>query len=147
MVTLQIDSNSIEQSRNKTITGSIYFDFGGYKFPEIGWNDFVVVVINWWLTALRNLAIGLSEFEKLSFMDGPFFLTIEKLDEDKCKIECFERYAENSKFSCDLSLKKLSFSILKAAMEVEAICIEQHWDTDDISELRSNIRTASISLK
>lgn len=147
MIALQIDLNSIEQSKNQSITGSIFFDFGNYQFPEIGWNDFIVVVLSWWLSSMRKLVLDLSKFEELRFMDGPFFLAIKKLGEDKCKIECFEKYEGKAEFSGEFSLKKLNGFILKAAREVEAICTEHHWDTDDISKLRLNIRAVSNSLK
>ncbi|MCG8419070.1 MAG: hypothetical protein MJE77_14135, partial [Proteobacteria bacterium] len=48
------DESTLEQSDNasRSITGDLYFDFDGFPFPAERWNDFVVVIIAWWLAAL-----------------------------------------------------------------------------------------------
>ncbi len=37
------DAKSLELSNKGSITGILYFDFGDFQFPGIGWSDFVVV--------------------------------------------------------------------------------------------------------
>jgi len=53
----------------------VYFDFDGVQFPVAGWNDFVVVVTNWWLAALDWLVRDVVTEIKLCFMDGPYWIT------------------------------------------------------------------------
>lgn len=39
-----------------------------------GWNDFVIVVANWWMAALQQIVEGQTAAE-FRFMDGPYWIT------------------------------------------------------------------------
>lgn len=142
MITLKIDETSLEKSRSSLITGKIYFDCGAWQFPEINWDDFVVVVLSWWLSAVHRLLTTRSDVEELLFMDGPFFVAIKNLGDDQCHLEGFRRGATKAVFADEVSLKRLHGVILKAARQIEAACTARQWENDDIRQLRSAIRTS-----
>jgi hypothetical protein len=73
-----IDLESVEVRPDGTATGVIYWDVEGIRFPEVGWNDFVVVVIEWWVQALVRFLQGGMAHVTLDFMDGPFSVNIRK---------------------------------------------------------------------
>lgn len=61
-------------SRSGSITGEIWFQVGEISFPEPLWSDFTIVVLEWWINAIRELEHARSEVsKKLIFMDGPFY--------------------------------------------------------------------------
>ena len=70
------EPNTLRQSRRRgSVTGVVYFEFStDRQFPVAGWNDFVVVVANWWRAALEQLREGRAEVDFL-FMDGPGWIT------------------------------------------------------------------------
>ena len=49
----------------------IWLVTGGAEFPRAGWNDFVVVVLGWWSSAILRLLENNSGMERVHFMDGP----------------------------------------------------------------------------
>src|SRR5690606_21761028 len=57
-------------------TGEIFFSFGDDFFPEKNWNDFLNVILNWWLVELIGLLEKKSISAELNFMDGPFKIMI-----------------------------------------------------------------------
>ena len=69
------DAITLHQSQRGSITGVVCFDFGERRqFPEADWNDFVVVIAGWWITAMEQLGRGRAKVE-LRFMDGPYWIT------------------------------------------------------------------------
>ena len=73
-----------------SVTGVVYFDFGGRRqFPAAGWSDFVIVVVSWWLAALDRISQGGVETE-LHFMDGPYWIVIAAQTGAKLLLRCSE---------------------------------------------------------
>lgn len=55
-VALEIETSSLlTYDNNRPSTGEIYFQFEDFAFPEKGWNDFVDVILNWWIHNLIEL--------------------------------------------------------------------------------------------
>jgi len=54
-ISFKTDPVSIDFSKSQAVTGVVFFDFGSFQFPEKGWNDFIVVVLSWWLIALKRI--------------------------------------------------------------------------------------------
>jgi len=55
----------------RTITGHLFVQVGDFFFPEKGWDDFVVVVLGWWIENAILLDGPVVEVDNL-FMDGPY---------------------------------------------------------------------------
>ncbi len=69
------DPNTLQQNKRGSVTGVVYFEFNpDQQFPVAGWNDFVVVIANWWRAALEQISEGQRE-AKFPFMDGPYWIT------------------------------------------------------------------------
>lgn len=60
----------LTETRTGEITGRISVCIDEWYFPEAEWRDFVVVVIGWWATAMRDFRVRGTAV--LNFMDGPF---------------------------------------------------------------------------
>lgn len=56
---------------NRTATGQLFIQANNYYFPTNTWNDFVAVVLNWWVTNALSLDEAAIEVEN-RFMDGPY---------------------------------------------------------------------------
>ena len=66
------DTASLRVRPGGPVTGNICLQINDCHFPSPGWNDFVVVVMGWWATALLRLEQGQSTHERVPFMDGPY---------------------------------------------------------------------------
>lgn len=141
---IRIDLKSLRMSQNETVTGIVYFDLTDVCFPEIGWNDFVVRILDWWVIAIGGLVQAESDSKRLRFMDGPFFVALKKQSGSSLVLECVRDgepdEIEHSKV-CDL--KTLAYEILSAAKQVIGACEEQGWVSYDISTLKEHTVTLS----
>lgn len=86
------DASTLEQRDNasRSITGVLYFDFSGFHFPSEQWNDFAVVIITWWLSAIQKLERDIEREVVLRFMDGPYYLRLAREDDATALLRCIE---------------------------------------------------------
>lgn len=73
-----IRPESIEVSSHKRATGVIYFTDNQTAFPEVGWNDFVDVLLLEWSRQLLDFVSGKQEHVTLRFMDGPLAIRLTR---------------------------------------------------------------------
>lgn len=57
--------------RGSPLVFTISWEHRGIYYPMRNWEDFGVVIVDWWFAAVMRLALG-SEREKFEFMDGPY---------------------------------------------------------------------------
>jgi hypothetical protein len=134
---IAVDPNSLERSKNGAITGVIYFNFDHYKFPEIGWNDFVVVILGWWLEAIKRFTRRMTETEDLRFMDGQLRVRITNNDEETCMIECIDDGRGSVvEYSTIILIEDLLSAAIHVGNSILGICEANTWDSDDINILK-----------
>ena len=69
---LIVDAETFRPGGVGPATGGVWLKAGSVVFPLVGWNDFVVVVVEAWAAALLRLLGGSSDREVVHFMDGPY---------------------------------------------------------------------------
>lgn len=89
-----LDADSIRLSESKisdSVFARIYlqYDVDRY-FPECGWDDFVEIILEWWLDSAINL-IKHKETSVFRFMDGDFSFQIHMVGENSFFVELQER--------------------------------------------------------
>jgi hypothetical protein len=144
MQELQVEliEESISFTGRGLITGILFFDFGIFQFPEREWNDAVVVIVDWWLTALIRLATGQTEEAELRFMEGPFWLSVRRESGDECQLQCIEGSRAQVQFQCQISAVKLLRSTLRIATRLQRVCYQNGWQSVDIEALEDKVSTA-----
>ncbi|WP_163103502.1 hypothetical protein [Peribacillus alkalitolerans] len=56
-ISIEVDLGTLENRQN--ITAEIYFVIDYHRFfPEEGWNDFVVIILCWWIKSLKSLLLA-----------------------------------------------------------------------------------------
>ena len=73
-----VSPESIKVSDHERATGVIYFADHQAAFPEVGWNDFVDVLLVEWSRQLLGFAQNKTEQITLRFMDGPFAVRLSR---------------------------------------------------------------------
>lgn len=139
MITLHIDYNKFSKSLLGGITSEIYFEINNQIFPEKKWNDFVIVILNTWLSEVGK--IGLNESGNFLFMDGPISFSIMRTDTKST----FKGYIQNRKIideeiSFDEFLQILIYSAIKTYEEMK----KKKWENRDIDTLKKNIELILI---
>ena len=145
-----VDINSLRLG-TRNITGEVFLRINRDAFPETRWNDFVVIILGWWLRCLRELGTsgGIGDETVLYFMDGPFRLAVRKIADGGVTItgvlETQTTRHEVLKATCQL--RDLLTPILTSAELVHRECDNRGWKTDDSETLLSEIeKTRSAGL-
>lgn len=130
--------STLRESRSGSITGVVYFDFGsGRAFPAMEWSDFVVVLSNWWISAVTTLqAVG--NEAKLQFMDGPYWIQARLASENHVEMFCVEDRADGGQvhFGDAVTLCDLKGKLLRLANDVVQTCDEHRFASPDLARLR-----------
>lgn len=66
-VNLFLEKEGLEIHASR-VTGPIWIEIGDYAFPAKGWDDFPLVLLNWWIDSAASGAKSMS----FDFMDGPY---------------------------------------------------------------------------
>jgi hypothetical protein len=138
---LIFDPATLRQGAMGSITGVIYYDFGaGRQFPEAGWNDFVVVILNWWIEALQQVTAG-SEPVRFCFMDGPYRMTAVLQSDDSLLLSCIEDRREvEVLFDVLVDVRDLRRELTAVAQRVSRACASAGIESSDLNELRTHLR-------
>jgi hypothetical protein len=136
-VRISFDPTTLHQSRSGSITGVVYFEFSPERqFPNLGWNDFVVVLASWWMVALREFTEGGAEV-KLRFMDGPYWITVVSREGDLL-LRCTEdRRGAGVVCEIGVELSDLVGEIFTFARKVSDACKSAGIRSVDLDNMRT----------
>jgi hypothetical protein len=131
---IHFDHGSLHRSGRGSITGIIHFTFGETHFPGQNWSDFVVVILDWWISALKSNDRHIT----LQFMDGPYRIKITRESDGSATLDCVEsRKQEVVVFSDRIRFKEFSDQVEEAGKRALATCHAQNWESDDLKGLAS----------
>jgi hypothetical protein len=138
--------DSIVRSRSGLITSVAYIDFETHQFPSVDWDDFVVVILSWWLPALVDLVGGNKSKAELRFMDAPLLVSIRSEPDGRFTFRCIEEPGRGRQFEADGSPTVLLRSLLSAALRIHEFCERNRWHSRDIQHLEAGIEAAQVVL-
>ncbi|MBO0950617.1 hypothetical protein [Fibrella forsythiae] len=140
MMEIILEPNSLRLSSSGNIHGVLYFETSDKIFPDTDWNDFVVVLLGWWVESAINLKQGLSKQERLRFMDGPYSILVKYIDKNQLSLDFIEK--DHTIDSSFIQLSSFINILSKACEKLLKIIEANNWQTGDISLLKS--RYASL---
>ena len=118
---MRICIDALEVFSSRSVTGGVWFEVGGRSFPEVGWNDFPVVLVGWWIAEF--LKIGAGGGCRLCFMDGPFMVEVLAGAGDEVRATFLAN--DEFEFASEVSRSALAAE-LKAAAEVVLVFCRLH---------------------
>lgn len=134
------DPTTLHQSKAGSITSVIYFDFGGSTFPTVGWNDFVVVIVGWWLASLTRSA-DLSLSLQLRFMDGPYWISVSASKGSRVLLRCVEdRPGAGVVAETEIELEELKRELYRVSREIMAACGDAGFESADVVTLNNLLK-------
>ena len=137
---------SLELTSSKAITGEIYFESTNGYFPELHWNDFVVVILIWWIEAIERIEKAtVGESDEFLFMDGPYLVRGCKIDQNRMHLDFIKSQLKGeqilSSMNCDVS--SFGESVLTTAKRVVAEINKRKWEANEIDKLNIAIKRYS----
>jgi len=131
LVEVKVDSSSLHRSSTGSITGGIWLDISSRAFPAPKWNDFVVLILEEWLSTSVNLYDGSAKFGRCRFMDGDHWFEIERRRTDVWSLRC-----SGGVDTAEIEPRTFMSSMVSCANEIFAACTKQGWH-DDVRGLES----------
>ena len=126
------ERDSYKKTKLGSITGKIYVCLDEYYFPEKGWFDFALVVVTWWQDSTIKIFKSESKREKFMFMDGPFYISVEKGENDSLGLSFIEwsnrRIIEKTG---NIKYELLISELIKTSDDVINECKRNNWLSDD----------------
>ena len=137
---------SLSRSGSGAITGTIYLSDGNFSFPSADWDDFVLVILDWWLEALATPLLP-GAAKKCLFMDGDFAFRVSSHSADEWLVSCGNRADEHGTKQHVSMVNASEFwaSLKNAADEVLEACQNRGWRSDDIDQLAQRCLLAAQS--
>ena len=137
---IKIDLSNTYKEGDK-IFGNIYFENDDVIFPEKNWNDFVVVIVNWWSESLYRLINNETVSEELEFMDGPLSIKINFFNENK-----FDLFFVNNgkvQFNTNVKMDEFVGLFIKELNSLIRFINDNNWENNDVTLLKSNYKKLS----
>jgi len=75
---LVADAETLEFRQGGPAIGGIWLVTESGAFPQVGWSDFVVVLLCWWADALLKVLLNQDIQARVHFMDGPFAVDVAR---------------------------------------------------------------------
>jgi hypothetical protein len=124
-------------------TGDIAVVFDGRAFPASKWNDFVVVILTAWLSALRRVCQTAHTTERVHFMEGPFAVDLTGLGDGTVRVRAIER-PSRQRAMVDVSSRDLIADADAAASAILGECgrmSHRSADTDHLERALAELRS------
>ncbi|MCB0523244.1 MAG: hypothetical protein H6858_04865 [Rhodospirillales bacterium] len=145
---LQFQPEYLNQSKYGSITAPVFFDWGDRQFPELGWSDFPVDIVEWWLNALSKMILENRDEGELSFMDGPHLIRLYRTSDTNFEFVCINRVPdmasidliEETEFVRNVDLGVLCSELLKTAQNIVFSCEKRNYQSKELDLLRESIK-------
>ena len=123
------------------VVGRIWLEIDGDWFPESGWDDFPVVILGWWLKAVKPLIANQAAKCECLFMDGPYKFEITAREPTSWIVTCIKdgMDGEETLLETKTDPKILVDEMLSAARVVVDLCHQRGWESTDLSTLEREV--------
>lgn len=141
MTVAELHARDISRSASGALIGTLYLKLGDRCFPDVAWSDFVVVVLEWWCSALQRLHQGESGPVTVPFMDGPYRVELELLANGRLDVTLLMSGARHDQ-EIDRAMidgNQLTHSVIIAARAALRECRERGWGSRDIDALGDSL--------
>lgn len=136
MFEVEVNPETFVRNHSGQITGVIFLRVLGVEYPDNRWNDFVVVVLEWWLRE----ALRVPECDELSFrfMDGPFRFSLTKAKHARYHIRLEGMPNQDAK-SGIVSTTEFVRQLCRAAAATLRTCEANGWDSEEVRALKATL--------
>lgn len=135
---IKFKKNKLNRSAYGSITAPIYIDSKGYEFPSVGWSDFVVVILGWWLASFSKLNKGHENEAEFQFMDGPKIIRLSAKENQFIAVQFISQGLdmEEVEHATLIPMAEIKEQLLKVSKAVLDSCEACGWESDDLLLLK-----------
>ena len=139
--TVVLQEDTLRRDASGTVTGIVFCYINDEAFPEQAWNDFVVIVLGWWVAGIIRMLKGNSRAETMDLMDGPYTVFCEGSDRTvRCRF-VDRRSNDKTVAVWSGSTVDLAREILAAGKTALRTCHQNNWMDPDIELLEEEVNT------
>ncbi len=140
LVRVEVLPASFSRRMSGSINGFVWLTIDGNAFPAQQWDDFPVVILNWWLESLNGLVTNQSKRAECNFMDGPFWFEIITAQSSELMLRFYRRskLGDELRMQVRSSLPMIVETMLRAAKTVIDVCKKEGWHSSDLEQLMSS---------
>jgi hypothetical protein len=140
LTSIVVEVSSVRVRPGGPATANIWLIIDGYEFPTQRWNDFVVVVLGWWVAAFLVLLRNTSTRETMHFMDGPYAVEVSKTPSGILKFRALEGAGRTREMATgEGPLMPVVLGLISQAHEILEECKRQGWWSRDAEALESSL--------
>ena len=139
---LIVDPSSITFRSSGPATGDITLLVDRVPFPSAGWNDFVIVILQAWISALVRLAQQASQNERVHFMEGPYAIDLGPVRNGLVRLRAIER-PHRERALVDVGIVPLMEDAMMASNHVLEACRRAGHKTADVDRLDAALAALS----
>jgi hypothetical protein len=138
----------LSKGKHPNIHGTIFFEINDFKFPDAQWDDFVVVILGWWIKSLYEAHQSGESQTKLSFMDGPLEVSV-KLGNNISQLKFVRRRGETNEVigKATIDYDELMSKLIDIAQKIIAKAEQNKWETTDLETLKKLMKLSQDGLK
>jgi hypothetical protein len=137
-LSLIAEVESVQARPTGPVTGNIWLEINGNSFPKYRWNDFVVVVLGWWASALLKLVRGSSTQEMVPFMEGPFAVELIMTPSGMLLFRALQRVDRNIEVATgEKPAASFVVAFILQSREILETCRQQECLSEDTEKLKS----------
>ncbi len=130
-------------------TGTVWLALGAVAFPSNDWNDFIVVILEAWVSAVLRLLSRASQQEIVYFMDGPYTVELALISGGAFRLRAIEG-ARNERACIATNALPLVESLLTGSEAVLSVArAKDCWspEAEKLSVALPELRREAIRLK
>jgi hypothetical protein len=142
---VHIDVSTLRPRPAGPMLGRICFTFPDRCVPDPDWNDFILPVLTRWVVRIDEIARCRAESGVLEFMDGPYYLDVERRDAVSVHVSFVERQTNRDVIldTAFFNLDELVSAVMRAAGTVIEAVRNRGLDDDDLELLERAWRAAA----
>lgn len=140
-IDVEVDTLNIRNN----ITGVISLRVNDHYFPEREWNDFPIIILDWWLTNLLSLwrdEPDTADGVDCLFMDGDYSYRVTPHD-DRWSIDFTD---DEIVYSIEVERAAFMREVLNCAAHTLDFCRARGWRSTDIDNLATKITHVEAEL-
>lgn len=139
--------DTIKVWKSGSFTGWLYFELDNeVYFPEEEWDDFINIVLNWWIEGFLSFVNSKSDFFEIDFMDGPYSMKIVKKSNIDIELSCFRNDKEvQDKYYT--SIESFLDNLILITKDILNFYYKENYNNEEIEKLNMNYKKMRILKK
>lgn len=144
-IALITNASSLNVRPGRPATADIWFIINGLGFPKQPWNDFAIVVLGWWATALSRLLRNATDRELVHFMDGPYAVEVSKVDIGLLRFRGLEGLDRSKEVAvCESPAMPFILEVIAQSRKILDECRRNGWWSEDAETLETSITALEL---